>query len=148
MNSNGYTPPEEWKTVVANVPLVSVDLVIRHDGGVVLGKRQNEPAKGAWFVPGGRVQKNERLEEAVHRVAKSEVGCEVTIDHRLGVYEHFYEASEFADVDTKHYVANGFVVDPKSDTFAPDDQHADLRIFEPPFPDLHPYVEQYLTDMV
>ena len=39
-------PDDEWQTIVANVPLVSVDLVIEHDGGVLLRKRENEPAKG------------------------------------------------------------------------------------------------------
>jgi colanic acid biosynthesis protein WcaH len=63
---------------VTSVPLVSVDLVVRHDGGAVLGRRQNEPAKGEWFVPGGRVHKDERLTDAVHRVARTELGSDVT----------------------------------------------------------------------
>jgi len=37
-NTNGehdrWIPSDEWRTIVANVPLVSVDLVIEHDGGV------------------------------------------------------------------------------------------------------------------
>ena len=44
--------PPEWRTIVENVPLVSVYLVIEHDSGVLLGKRENEPAKGEWFVSG------------------------------------------------------------------------------------------------
>jgi hypothetical protein len=48
-------PPSEWRVIVENVPLVSVDLVVEHDGGVLLGKRENEPAQGEWFVPGGTV---------------------------------------------------------------------------------------------
>lgn len=40
-------PPEEWRTVVANVPLVSVDLVVEYDGGILLGRRENEPVKGS-----------------------------------------------------------------------------------------------------
>ena len=47
-----WIPSEEW-AVVDNVPLVSVDLVAKHDGGVLLGRHENEPAKGEWFVPGG-----------------------------------------------------------------------------------------------
>lgn len=125
--------------------------MVHHRDGVVLGKRQNEPAKGAWFVPGGRVHKNERLDEAVHRVARAELGSDVTIDRRLGVYEHFYDTSEVAGVDSKHYVPIGLVVDldlDADDALDPDDQHAELRVVEPPFPDLHPYVEQYLADAI
>lgn len=61
--------PAEWKTIVANVPLVSVDLVIEYDGGVLLGKRENEPAKDEWFVLSWTVLKNESRIDAIHRVA-------------------------------------------------------------------------------
>ncbi|WP_136592339.1 GDP-mannose mannosyl hydrolase [Salinigranum halophilum] len=135
---------EAWETIVANVPLVSVDLIVRHDGGVVLGKRTNEPAKGEWFVPGGVVFKNESLTDAVHRVARDELGCDVTIVESLGAFEHFFDTSEVDGVETKHYLANAFVVDPDTEEFTSDDQHAGLRVFEPPFDELHPYVLRYL----
>jgi len=142
-----YLPEETWETVVRSVPLVSVDLVVHHDGGVVLGKRTNEPAKGEWFVPGGTVHKHERLEDAVYRIAQDELGVDVTIDRRLGVYEHFYEVADVEDADGKHYVPIGFEVTSESETLAPDDQHADLRVFEPPIEiELHPYVREYLGD--
>lgn len=137
-------PDEEWKTIVRNVPLVSVDLVIRVNGGIVLGKRQNEPAKGEWFVPGGTVFKNERLPEAVHRVAEEELGTDVGIDCRLGTYEHFYDTADVESDNGKHYLANAFVVEPASNSFETDEQHAELRVFESPFPELHPYVDRYL----
>ncbi|WP_251342882.1 GDP-mannose mannosyl hydrolase [Haloplanus halophilus] len=139
-------PDDDWRTIVANVPIPSVDLVVRHDGGVVLGRRENAPARGEWFVPGGRVRKGERLADAVHRIAEAELGVDVRIEDRLGAYEHLYDESEVPDVDSKHYLAVGFVVRPVSDAFAPDAQHSALRLVEPPFPDLHPYVEAYLRD--
>lgn len=137
---------EEWATIVRRVPIVSVDLVVSFDDHLILGRRRNEPAKGEWFVPGGRVHKHERLTEAVHRVARTELGVEVTIAERLGVYEHFYEAADVADADGKHYVANGFVVRATDDPTAADGQHSDLRAFEETPEDLHPYVVQYLQD--
>jgi colanic acid biosynthesis protein WcaH len=87
-------PDDEWATVVRSVPIVSVDLVVVHEGRVALGKRHNEPAKGEWFVPGGRVHKHERLTDAVHRVAEAELGLGVAIERRLGVYEHFYGVAD------------------------------------------------------
>ncbi|SFR66925.1 GDP-mannose mannosyl hydrolase [Halogeometricum limi] len=135
---------DDWKTVVEHVPLVSVDMVVEHDGGIVLGKRQNEPAKGTWFVPGGTVWKGERLTDALQRVARGELGTEVSVERRLGTFEHFYDTSEFDDVVGKHYLATAFLVRPESDELRPDDQHAELRVFEPPFPSFHPYVERYL----
>ena len=139
-------PDDTWRTVVRHVPIVSVDLIVRHGGGVVLGRRTHPPARGEWFVPGGRLRKGESIDEAVDRVAREELGVAVTVDSRLGVYEHHWDESEFDDVATKQYVPVGVVVSPLDDAFVADDQHAELRVFEPPFPDLHPYVETYLRD--
>lgn len=43
-------PPYEWQAV-ENVPLVSVDLIVEYDGGVLLGKHENEPVKGSGSYP-------------------------------------------------------------------------------------------------
>ena len=142
-----WIPAEKWKVIMDNVPIVSVDLIVKRDGGVLLGLRENEPAKGEWFVPGGTVLKNERLVEAVQRVSRTELGCGVEIIDRLGVYEHFYETSEVETVESKHYIANAFVVEPVDEVAVSDDQHTEIRTFEPPFEDLHPYVERYLEQV-
>jgi len=141
-----WIPPVEWATIVEHVPIVSVDLVVLAGDGVVLGQRENEPASGEWFVPGGRVQKFEALEDAVHRVAETELGVGVEIVERLGAYEHFYERADVPDVDGKHYVANGFVVETDSSDIHADDQHGDVRVFEELPDSLHEYVAAYLRD--
>jgi colanic acid biosynthesis protein WcaH len=141
-------PPEEWGVVVANVPIVSVDLVVRHEGGVVLGKRTNPPAKGEWFVPGGTVFKNESLTDAVHRVAREELGIDVEIERSLGAYEHFYDTSEVDGVDSKHYLANAFVVSAGDAELQADDQHDELSVHRPPYSEqIHPYVRRYLDEL-
>ncbi len=139
-------PPSEWQIIVDNVPVVSVDLVVKHQGGVILGKRKNEPAKGEWFVPGGTVLKNEPRHEAVHRVAQEELGEQVIINECLGTYEHFYDVSEIEAVDSKHYVATAYCchLEHEKIDFSADDQHEEFKIFHPPFNDFHPYVKQYL----
>ncbi|MFC6952842.1 NUDIX domain-containing protein [Halorubellus litoreus] len=139
-------PEDEWRTIVENAPLVSVDLVVEHDGGVVLGKRENEPVKGEWFVPGGTVRKNEPRTEAVHRVANEELGESVEIVETLGTYDHLYETSEIEGVDSKHYVATAYrcEFDVEDPDVVGDDQHSELDVFRPPFDDLHPYVRQSL----
>lgn len=143
-------PDEEWETVVRNVPIVSVDLVVSSADGIVLGKRTNEPAKGEWFVPGGRVHKHERLVDAARRVANEELGVDVEVVEALGAYEHLYHEAELDDVGGKHYLANGFVVetDISVDEMAIDDQHGGLRSFEPAkMPtDLNEYAAAYLRD--
>lgn len=41
-----WTLNNECQTIVANVPLVSVDLVIERGGDMSFGKHENEPTKG------------------------------------------------------------------------------------------------------
>lgn len=145
-----WIPESVWENIVRHVPIVSVDLVIQTPDGVVLGKRANEPAKGEWFVPGGRIHKRERLTDAVDRVAAEELGVEtVRIQESLGAYEHIYDSGG-ADESGKHYLANGFVVetDTTIDEMSLDDQHTDLRGFETgalPI-SLHEYSAAYLRD--
>ena len=52
-----WIPDSVWSDIVEHVPIPSVDLLVVTDNGLLLAKRQNEPAKGEWFVPGGRIQK-------------------------------------------------------------------------------------------
>lgn len=139
-------PNDDWRRIVAHVPIVSVDLLVQVDSGILLGKRTNEPAKGRWFVPGGTVLKGESLTEAVDRVADEELGIEVEITERLGTYEEFYDAAEAPGVDDKHYLATTFVVTPVGENAAAprDDQHAELRVAETVEEGLHPYVRRYL----
>lgn len=146
--NQGWMAEDDWRTVVKNVPIVSVDLVVKHGAGVILGRRTNDPGRGEWFVPGGRIRKGERLTEAVHRVARTELGVEVHIERRLGVDEHFWETSEFPDIDGKHHVSVAYVATVDDDRFRSDEQHDDLRVFQPPFDeiDLHPIVDRYLRE--
>jgi colanic acid biosynthesis protein WcaH len=137
-----WIPDDEWATVVESVPIVSVDLVVECPEGVVLGRRENEPVKGEWFVPGGRVRKGEQLREAVHRVAEVELGVDIEIREELGAFEHFYESSEVGC--PKHYVANGYHVWTDETIFDADDQHEGMAVFEGLPTDLHEYVEDYL----
>lgn len=146
MDEEKPIPSAEWRTIVENVPIVSVDLIVEHDGGILLGKRENEPAKGEWFVPGGTVLKNEPRSEAVHRVADEELGEPVIVDGCLGTFEHFYETSEFGDIDSKHYVATAYRchLERATPAISGDDQHSAIEVFNPPFDNFHPYVERYL----
>jgi colanic acid biosynthesis protein WcaH len=137
-------PAAEWRTIVANVPIVSVDLLVRHEDGVLLGRRTNDPVKGEWYPPGGRVEKMETREAAVDRVAGEELGVEVEIVESLGAFEHMYDTANEPDVGGKHYLANGYVVDIVDGTPTPDDQHDTLQQFASAPEQLHEYVQAYL----
>ena len=146
-----WIPSEKWEVIVRHVPIASVDLVVRSPDGIVLGKRANAPAKGKWFVPGGRIHKHESLTDAVHRLANAELGVnDATIRESLGTYEHFYDASDINDSEGKHYLANGFVVETATGVkdMTIDDQHSEIRAFHTSdLPsNLHEYTATYLRD--
>ena len=62
--------------------IVGVGAVVLQDNKVLLVKRLNEPCKGCWAIPGGRVEFGEDLGEA----AKRELFEETNIDAEpLGV---------------------------------------------------------------
>lgn len=146
-DSDRPIPTAEYETIVKHVPIVSVDLLVHHNGGLVLGKRKNAPARGEWFVPGGTVLKGETRRQAVHRVAKEELSSDVLIDAELGTYDHFYDTAEVPGANSKQYLATAYVVTPIQDEIVSDDQHTSLKLFTSPFPDLHNYIERYIRDL-
>jgi colanic acid biosynthesis protein WcaH len=123
---------DDFATLVRIGPLVSIDLVIRDpQGRVLVGLRQNEPARDWWFVPGGSIRKNERLDDAFRRIADRELGLDLRRpDARLlGVYEHLYETNFTGEAGFgTHYVVLGYAVQlDHAPTSPADDQHAALR---------------------
>jgi colanic acid biosynthesis protein WcaH len=103
-----YLPKKQFLTVIANTPLVSIDLIIRNPSGAILmGRRINEPAKDFWFVPGGRIYKSEDLEDAFTRICIDELGVELTITQArlFGAFTHKYQTNALGVAGvTTHYV--------------------------------------------
>jgi colanic acid biosynthesis protein WcaH len=97
---------ETFKTVVESTPLVSIDLCLVFERRLLMGLRQNEPLKGQSFTPGGRLLKNERWQDGLARIAKTELGLTVTSDdfELMGVWDHFYENSAIGEGVSTHYV--------------------------------------------
>eukprot|EP01104_Vermistella_antarctica_P006915 TRINITY_DN1761_c0_g1_i1.p2 TRINITY_DN1761_c0_g1~~TRINITY_DN1761_c0_g1_i1.p2 ORF type:complete len:170 (+),score=40.33 TRINITY_DN1761_c0_g1_i1:218-727(+) len=130
-------PRETFKTVVASTPLVSIDLILRRhrssSPSFLLGLRNNAPASGSWFVPGGRILKDERVEDAFERITAQELGRRFALTdcHFKGVYQHLYHDSSFDDAVTTHYVVLAYEMEVEDD-FEPvvDEQHSQYRWFE------------------
>ena len=60
-------------------PFVGVGVAIVRDGQILLVKRRNEPGKGLWAVPGGKVEYGETLRDAAAREVKEETGLDVVV---------------------------------------------------------------------
>jgi len=104
---SGWLDVITLETVVASTPLISIDLLVQNEHGEYLvGLRNNRPAQGYWFVPGGRVLKNETLDDAFRRLTYEELGEELERSQALfkGLYEHFYDDSVFGEKPGTHYI--------------------------------------------
>ena len=53
---------------------------------ILLIKRATPPFLGYWALPGGRVEKNEAVEQTVIREVKEETGVDVEILRKIGEY--------------------------------------------------------------
>ncbi len=67
-------------------PKLTVDGVIIKEGKILLIKRNREPFKNKWSLPGGYVEYNEKVEDAVIRELSEETGLKVEIKKLFGVY--------------------------------------------------------------
>lgn len=110
-SSSQWLSEEIFSSACAALPLVSVDLMITRLGNqgleLLLGLRNNRPAQGWWFTPGGRIRKNERLLSALCRVAQEEIGLNLEWLSRaqlLGAWDHFYPDCAFEAGVSTHYV--------------------------------------------
>jgi len=138
-----------FSDIIQNTPLISIDLIVtNHENQVLLGKRVNEPAKNFWFVPGGRIYKDESLEQAYKRIVQNELGINnnIPLANFYGLYEHFYDNNVFNNEFSTHYIvlAHKLMV---STEIKVNNQHEAYRWFEVDElltnSETHPYTKAY-----
>ena len=87
------------------IPTLCVDMVVTNwRNEFLLIKRTQSPAKGQWWLPGGRVFKNETLEQAVLRKAKEEIGVDVTFRDFISVEETIFKKDNVHTVNAVFHV--------------------------------------------
>jgi colanic acid biosynthesis protein WcaH len=123
--------------VVNHTPLVSIDLICHNPRGeVLLGWRRNQPAQGSWFVPGGRIRKDERVADALQRIAVVELGLDgqrLPPVAFLRAWEHLYPDNFAGEPGiSTHYVVLAYRLqldEAQARALVPDAQHGELRWF-------------------
>lgn len=115
---------------------------------MLLGKRINKPAQGYYFSPGGRIYKNETINDAMSRIAKNELNFNLKETPTfIGVFEHFYTDSVFFDLST-HYINLAYELKLQKSINFNAEQHDDYKWFT--IGDLldskqvHRYVKDYI----
>lgn len=87
-----HIPENIYAQIVRLMPIPCVDLLVEDENGrILLIKRANEPAKGQWWFPGGRVHFLEKREKAAIRKLKEECGLEAFQITEAGTYDVIFD---------------------------------------------------------
>ncbi len=108
-----------------STPVCAVGAIVLDKGRLLLCKRDREPARGRWTLPGGRVEPGESLREALVREVREEAGIDVDGDALIGVAE-----SVVRDDDggiAFHYIILDFTATARSHDIKAGDDAADAR---------------------
>lgn len=138
-----------YKKILDSIPICCVDIILFHKGKVLLAKRVNEPAKGEWWIPGGRVLKNEKLVDAAKRKAVEELGTEIIIKNLIGTYEITFVKGPFEGIkDGIHDISVNFLVElkDKNSRINLDKTNKEYKWIDKIDSDLHDYVKEVLID--
>ena len=68
-------------------PVVGVGGVVILEGRALLIRRGHEPRKGAWSIPGGKLELGETIVEAVRRELREETGLDVEVGELIEALE-------------------------------------------------------------
>src|SRR5512133_3386817 len=126
-------PTDIFMQIVRNTPLISIDFLMHNENNeILLGWRNNQPAKDFWFVPGGRIYKNETIRDAFSRITTAETGPTLDMEQGVfrGIYAHFHPDQNFMNEPGfgTHYIVLAFEIQMARElTSLPLNQHSDYK---------------------
>lgn len=80
-------PQKEFDYIYSRVTRLCVDMVIKSGNKILLTKRKINPYNNLWHFPGGTVSFKEPLEDAIRRIAKSELNVDIEKMKMIGMME-------------------------------------------------------------
>lgn len=139
-----FIPQKLYNQILKSVPITCVDVAIRFENRVLLVKREDHPAKGEWWVPGGRVHKGEMMADAAIRKAQEEVGLKCYAGPIIHTAETIFPEGPYHI--PVHSINSCFFMYPVNSSVEINlDQHHRHYKWVTKLPrGLHPYVEQCL----
>lgn len=115
-----------FKEIYSRVPRLCIEVVIQNEKGVLLTLRKHQAFNGKWHFPGGTVFFRETLEQAVKRIAKDELGIDVSVEELLGYLEYFSEVKERG---YGYSVGLAFLCQTDATSFVLNDQASEVQFF-------------------
>lgn len=146
---------KEFKNIIDKTILFAFDFIISYQKKILLLKRKNSPAKNYWFVPGGRVFKNEKMKDAIKRILKNEININNGNFYSIktgALYEHFYKKDNVfgdRDLDT-HYIVQTIIIELKNiDNIKIDSQTSKFKFYNlneiKKSKNVHRFIKSYFT---
>lgn len=123
-----------YNEITSAIPIACLDHLVVHEGRLLLMLRNNEPGKGLWFTPGGRILRGETLKEAVNRVLRKETGLKATRVEQKGTMAHIWPET--------HTVTTFYRVDVASGDVEMNDEHSGYTWITETTGDLHPFIRE------
>ena len=145
---------DELINVISKTPLISIDFIVKDsEGKILMGKRTNKPAQGKWFVPGGRIYKDESLDGAFERISQVELGHKMLRENArlIGVFTHNYDCNFKSIKDiTTHYIVLAYEISLKAKKyikFKVNSQHSKFKWItrDGNLLDIHKYASEYFN---
>lgn len=77
------------------LPRVGSALIVKDEANrILLGKRNKDPQRGSWVLPGGKIHAFETIAQAAERELEEETGLKVEVQGQFRVYEIVNPPSE------------------------------------------------------
>ncbi len=118
-----FLSQEDFNFVQKAVPMICIDIIVKDNNKILLGKRNTCPYKGLWHIPGGLLYYNETIKDAINRISKREIGLEVEVVKQLPHYEYIY-------VDPRgHFIGLTYIVKSVGGEIKVNKFNSDLQYF-------------------
>lgn len=140
-----FIEPELYRQILKSIPIACVDVAIVDQGAVLLVKRGDDPAKGQWWLPGGRVLKGEKMATTARRKASEEVGIDCVVGPLIHTAETIFPDGP-GGIDV-HSINSCFLLYPKQHgelKVKLDSHHEEHRMISVIPYSFHPYVKECL----
>ena len=144
---NHYIKSELYQKIHNYLPIVCVDIVIKTPGNeFLMVKRKENPARGKWWIVGGRVFKNESLESAARRKVQDEIGIVVNkVEKLIEGYELFFKEDPYGHENGTHTIVACFLSEIENiGNLKLDNFHSEYKLFRHYDNNWHYYLKECL----
>jgi len=142
-----------YKQIVTYCPIPTVDIIfINEQHQILLCLRNNAPLKEVYYIPWGRIYKNETYYDALKRKSKEEVSLDIDVNKLrfVKVYDDIFDNSAFWEV-WEHCITLTFFYpltrNEEKNIKIWDTQHTEYKFFDIHEEGLHDMIKTRIKDI-